>query len=226
MAQKTYYSLDQTGTQAAYYPTEDALWTQGPPINDPADQGVEYIGADQLSAPPAPRSLKDAEGTETWLDEIINGETSNGAYGMVWVNPEVIGPTGFGPWNDGAAVFETGHSQNVLSNPGSEQGWGMDPARKWAHYPHDDAPNPDRNMGQHLRNGQLPWVTANSALYFRTQLAWEEQWAAYKHRSPIARVVPVPPSVPYVQTVPTYGGGDVYYPGVDYPYDFNGIYPA
>lgn len=219
---RTIPALDQTGTQAAYYPPEDVLWAQGPPVNDVGDQGVAFIGAGEYP-PPAPRSVKDAEATETFLEEIIDGETSNGAYGEIWVNPEVFGPQGFGPWND-PGTFETGHSQNIVSNPAAEQGWGVGPARAWAHYPTEDSPNPFRNFGTHFRNGQLPWDNLSTAFYERTQLAWEQQWAGYKHRSPVAPVVNVPTSVPYVQTVPTYGGGDVQYPGVDYPYDFDAIY--
>ena len=218
----TYQALDHTGTQAAIYPAEDVLWAQGPPINDPGDQGIQFVGAGQAPIP-QPRSVKDALATDTFLEEVIAGETSNLAIAEQWVNPEVFGPQGFGPWND-PTVFQTGHSQNIVSNPAAEQGWGVGPARAWAHYPTEDSPNPTRNMGMHFRNGQLPWTNPETAYYERTQLAWEQQWAGYKHRSPVAPVVNVPPSVPYVQTVPSYGGGDVYYPGVDYPYDPNGIY--
>lgn len=216
MANQAPPSLDATGTQAAIYPSEDTLWVQGPPINDAGAQGVQGIPA------PAPASLSAAQQTETWLHEIVNGETPNEAYWEDVVNNRVFGPQGFGDWN--AQPFESGHTQIIVSNPAAEQGWGVGPARRWAHYPKVDSPNPARNEGQHLRNGQLPWVTADSSLYERTQLAWEQQWAPYKHRSPVAPVVPVASSVPYVQTVPTYGGGPVQYPGIDIPLD--GVYPS
>ena len=160
---------------------------------------------------------------EDFINEVMNGETSNGAYGELWVNNQVYGPQGYGPYND-PSNFQTGHSQNVVSNPASEQGWGVGPARRWAHYPLVDSPNPYRNEGQHLRNGQLPWVTADSSYYERTQLAWEQQWAPFKRRSPVAPVVQVPASVPFVQTVPAYGGGPVQYSGIDVPIDEHGIY--
>lgn len=207
-------ALDQTGTQAAIYPSEEVLWASGPMINDPGDQGLAFENDDGTGYPPTPTAAEASE-VEGWINEQLNGETSNGAYGEEWVNPLVYGPTGFGPWN--AQAFETGHTQIVQADPGAEQGWGVGPARQWAHYPHDEAPNPDRNMGQHLRNGQLPWVVADSSYYERTQLAWEQQWAPFKHRSPVAPVVQVPASVPYVNTMPTYGGGPVEYPGIDYP---------
>src|SRR5581483_1385382 len=197
------------------YPSEDVLWAAGPPINAPGDQGVAYA----VSPPPA----MNPQAEEDWLHEVINGETPNGAYGEDWVNPQQYGPTGFGPWND-QSIFQTGHSQIVVSNPASEQGWGVGPARRWAHYPQEDSPNPYRNEGQHLRNGQLPWVSADSSLYERTQLAWEAQWQEYKYRSPVAPVVPLPPSVPFAQTVPTYSGGPVAYPGIDVPIGDEGVY--
>jgi len=219
MAQQTYLSLDHTGTQAAVYPDENTLWTVGPPINAPGDQTVTLYADENLTpAPPRPRSIQDVSAYEAVIHEQLNGETSNEAYDLAWVNPEVYGPTGFGPWTS-TDTFQTGHSQNIVANPSSEQGWGVGPARAWAHYPDSQAPNPDRNMGQHLRNGQYPYVASETALYWRTQLAWEEQWAGYKFRSPVAPVVQVPPSVPYVQTVPTYGGGYVPIPGVDIPYE-------
>lgn len=220
--QRGYASLDVTGTQAAVYPSEEALWAQGPPINDPGDQGVAYVSDDGLTPGPAPASAAAANATEEFIHEVMNGETPNEAYWEDVVNNRVIGPQGFGDWNQ--QPYFTGHTQIVLSDPASEQGWGVGPARRWAHYPKVDSPNPARNEGQHLRNGQLPWVTADSSLYERTQLAWEQQWAPYKMRSPVTPVVPVPASVPFVQTVPTFGGGPLAYPGIDIPTEDAGIY--
>jgi hypothetical protein len=220
-------ALDKTGTQAAVYPSEEQLWAQGPPINAPGAQGVAYdntVGDNAINAPPLPAPVSQAavNAEEAWIFETMNGETPNQAYVEAVVNNAVYGPQGYGDWN--VQAYQTGHTQNIVSDPASEQGWGVGPARRWAHYPKTESPNPYRNEGQHLRNGQLPWVTASSALYYRSQLAWEQQWAPYKARSPVAPVVPVPSSVPYVQTVPTYSGGPILYPGVDYPE--TGIYPA
>ncbi len=209
-------SLDATGTQAAVYPSEEALWAVGPPINAPGGQGVEYIGAGEDITPvPAPTSAAAAQATEDYLHDVINGETPNGAYLENIVNNEVYGPQGFGDWN--VQPYYTGHSQNIVSNPAAEQGWGVGPARRWAHYPKVDSPNPARNEGQHLRNGSLPWVVSDSSLYERSQLAWQQQWAPYKYRRPVSAVVPVPQSVPWVQTVPTFGGGPSPVPGLDVP---------
>jgi hypothetical protein len=212
-------ALDRTGTQAAVYPSEQQLWYVGPPITDPADP-IVYTTQQGLPWPPGPWARPEVE--EAWLNEVINGETSNGAYGEVWVNPGVHGPTGFGDWN--VQAYETGHTQNIPSDPSKEQGWGVGPARRWAHYPHDELPNYARNMGQHLRMGQLPWVTASSTLYERSQLEWEQQWDPYKFRSPVAPNVPLAPSVPYGHTVPTYSGGPSPHPGLDIPLEANGIY--
>lgn len=225
MAQATYRSLDRTGTQAAVYPSEEVLWAQGPQINDPGSQGVAgpdsdalegvgyYSGAGQITL-----AQEDA-----LLHEQLNGETPNGAYGEHWVNTQVYGPTGYGPYND-QTIFQSGHSQNVVSDPSSEQGWGVGPARRWAHYPHEENVNPFRNRMVHCRNGELPWVVATSSLYERSQLAWEQQFAPMKFRSPLAPVVPVAQSVPFVQTVPTYAGGPAPHPGVDVPIGDEGMY--
>jgi hypothetical protein len=226
--QKTYPSLDVTGTQAAVYPSEDALWGVGPPINEPGDQGIQWPGSDNtLAPPPAPASVAEALKTDTFLEEVINGETSNGAYGEEWVNVQQYGPTGYGPYND-QTLFESGHTQITVSNPSSEQGWGVGPARRWAHYPHEELTNPFRNRMVHMRNGSLPWVVSDSILYERTQLAWEQQWNPYKQRSPVNPVVQVPQSVPFVSTVPSYAGGPAPHPGVDVPLDdsmlYGGIY--
>lgn len=218
-------ALDATGTQAMYYPSEETLWVQGPPINDPGDQGVEWpaVPDDGLGPmPPAPASMASLNATEAYLHRVINGQTPNEAYWEDVVNPAVYGPQGFGDWN--VQPYESGHTQIIQANPSSEQGWGVGPARQWAHYPKTDSPNPARNEGQHLRNGDLPWVTADSILYYRTQLAWEQQWDPYKYRSPVSPVVPVAQSVPFVQTVPTFGGGPSPVPGIDVPIGDNPVY--
>jgi hypothetical protein len=209
-------TLDQTGTQAAVYPSEDQLWVQGPPINAPGSQGITPYGAgEQFAPPPVPRSAAQMAATENYLHEVMNGETPNAVWPENVVNPRVIGPQGFGTWN--AQPYFSGHSQNIPSNPASEQGWGVGPARRWAHYPRVDSPNPARNNGQHLRNGALPWVTVSSSLYERSQLAWEAQWQPYKYRRTPAAVVQVAPSVPWVQTVQPFAGGPSPVPGLDVP---------
>jgi len=202
-------ALDRTGTQAAIYPSEEQLWIQGPPINAPGGQVV----VDLATAGAYDGASVAAQ--EAWIHETMNGETSNAAYVEDVVNNAVYGPQGFGDWN--IQAYQTGHTQNVVSDPAKEQGWGVGPARRWAHYPKTESPNRARNLGQHFRNGQLPWVSVESSLYERSQLAREQHWAPWKMRSPVAPVVPVPPSVPYVQVVPTYSGGPEGHPGVDFP---------
>ena len=215
-------SLDRTGTQAAVYPSEAALWTVGPPINDPSPGGYGVADDDLDYQAPAGMSSRAVQAQQDYLHEQINGQTSNEAVAETWVNNAVHGPQGFGDWN--VQPYETGHTQNIVSDPSTEQGWGVGPARRWAHYPKVESPNPYRNFGAHLRNGALPWVVADSSLYERSQLAWEQQWDQFKFRSPVNPVIGVAPSVPFVQTVPTYGGGPSPYPGVDIPYEDSGIY--
>lgn len=215
MAKTTYAALDKTGTQAAIYPSEEALWVTGPPINDSGDQGM-------FAAQEFPVDQMTTAQEDDWLHEVVNGETSNAAIDESWVNNMVYGPQGFGDWNEQA--YETGHTQIIQADPAAEQGWGVGPARRWAHYPKTDSPNPTRNFGTHNRNGQLPWVAASSSLYERSQLAWEAQWQPYKYRSPVSPVVPVPVSVPFVQVVPTFGGGPSPHPGVDLPVGDEGVF--
>jgi hypothetical protein len=213
--------LDVTGRVAAIYPSEQQLWSQGPFINDPGDQGVSYIGADTfMGPPPAPGTQSQVDAEETFLQDVMNGQTSNGAYGEWWVPLRVLGETGFGDWqytvsgSPSSAMPYSGHDANIVSNPSSEQGWGVGPARRWAHWPWTDSPNPARN-GAYLRNGDFPWVTADSNLYERSQLQWQQQWDPYKYRSSPFPVVPMAGSVPFSDTVPTYAGGPSPIPGLD-----------
>ena len=223
MAQRTYQSLDRTGTQAAVYPSEDVLWARGAPINDPGGQGVAGVDAYEDGALSVMDGMISTQAEDALLHEQLNGETPNGAYGEHWVNVQQYGETGYGPYND-QTNYQSGHTQITLANPSSEQGWGVGPARRWAHYPIEQLVNPFRNRMVHCRNGELPWVTASSVLYWRTALAWEQQWSQLKHRSPVSPVVPVAPTVPFVSTVPTYGGGPAPHPGVDMPIGDEGIY--
>src|SRR5215475_14172403 len=114
-------TLDATGTLAAIYPSEQQLWTQGPPITDPSDQGVSYIGAGELNPSPVPIGQSGKDVVEQFLDDVINGPTSNGAYGLEWVNPENYGPTGVGDWNytvsgsPSNAQAYSGHDANIPS---------------------------------------------------------------------------------------------------------------
>jgi hypothetical protein len=57
----------------------------------------------------------------------------------------------------------------------------------------------------------------------RSGLAWEQQWEPYKQRTPVNPVVTVPTTVPFVQTVPTYGGGPEGIPGLDNPTTSNSL---
>lgn len=226
-------SLDATGTVAAVYPSEAQLWVQGPQITDPSGQGVADIGAGQfMGTPPAPTGQQGIDAEEQYLHDLINGPTSNGAPDLWWVNNQQYGPTGVGDWNITVwgsptnAQPYSGHDANIPSNPSSEQGWGVGPARRWARFPKADSPNPARN-GAYLRNGDFPWITADSWLYERTQLAWQQQWAPFKYRTSVAAVVPMAGGIPFAETVPTYGGGPSPIPALDIPaIDPQPVYPG
>lgn len=205
-------SLDLTGTQAAVYPSEEQLWVVGPPINDPGSQGV---------LPPDPGGLG-GQAADDFLHDQINGPTSDGAYDEWVVNPTNWGPTGLGDPN--VQDHQSGPTNNVILDPSLESGWGVGPARRWPHYPKVVNVNPTRNFGTHLRNGSLPIVQGETALWDRGLFGWEAQWIPKKQRGAVAPVVPVPTSVPYGTTVPTYSGGPSSIVGVDVPYETEGIY--
>lgn len=228
--QHTTQALDTTGTLAAVYPTEESLWVYGPLVTDPGAQGVENINAYNegggYAALPAPTSTAELQATEDYLHEVMNGQTPNSAYDETWVNLDITGKPGYGAFNE--QPFYTGHTQITLSDPASEQGWGVGPARRWAHYPFAELGNKYRNSQNHLRMGQLPWAySEQNMLYYRTQLIWEQQWDAYKQRNPVTPVVAIPTTVPHVSNVPAYAGGFVQYQGLDVPFtDFgSGVYP-
>lgn len=224
-------SLDLEGITAAVYPDETTLWAVGPPINDPGAQlGNQTVygtdSGDRYGAP-LPTAQSQAE-TEDLLHAQLNDETPNVASALEWVNPAVTMPPNFGAWNE--QWFESGHTQAIPSNPSAEQGWGVGPARRWARWPFSELTNPFRNRMVHMRNGELPWVYADTALYWRTQEEWQQQWDGVKFRSPVAPVVGVPASVPFVATVPAYGGGPAPTYGLDIPFDESmlagGVYPS
>jgi hypothetical protein len=210
-------SLDNLGMTAAIYPSEEQLWYYGPTISTTDGDvytitGVGNPTEDQIGpdgnqhTPPRPTSARDLQATEELQFAQLNDQTPNGAYGEQWVNLTIAGIAGWGDWQ--TQPYETGHSQITVANPGSEQGWGVGPARRWMHYPFSQLDNPARNAANHLRNGDLPWAySEQNMLYYRSQLAWEQQWDKYKQRGPVTPVVPVASTVPFVQTVPSYGGG-------------------
>lgn len=72
-------------------------------------------------------------------------------------------------WNDdqldGTAVppgapndqpFQSGHTQITVLNQSAEQGYGQDPALRWARYPHYSNSFPGYAAGTHRRNGGYP----------------------------------------------------------------------
>lgn len=119
------------------------------------------------------------------------------------VNPYEDLPTGWGPDND--QQFQSGHTNNVVTNESAEQGWGVGPERAWAHYPHVEQLNPFRALNAFQRNGEdgysdliyRPAVVA----FWQQALEAENAAAATRH---VGRrgVVNQAPSAPYVTTIP------------------------
>ncbi len=120
------------------------------------------------------------------------------------VNPHEWTPTGWGPENE--QPFQSGHTNNLITNPSAEQGMGVGPERRWAHYPHVEQPNPYRNLNAYQRAGG----DAYSTLVYRPEVVafWaqalhvEAQTVNTRHRGPLAPVVNQEPSVAFVTTVP------------------------
>lgn len=117
------------------------------------------------------------------------------------VMPLQLGRPGLGP--DNAQQFQSGHSQNLKTNPSAEQGIGRAPGQQWAHYPHVTQPNPFRNLGVRSRDGGDGY----SSEVYRPEVAaiWLQaiaaEQAAIKFQSPVTPVVNQPVSVPYVLAV-------------------------
>jgi hypothetical protein len=120
------------------------------------------------------------------------------------VNPREFGIPGWGDWNN--QQFQSGHTNNLVTNESADQGWGVGPERVWPHYPTPDNPNPYRAKNIHRRMGTdtysdmiyRPEVVA----YWAQALGLELTQEKVKHRF-TGRVVVnnQAPSVPYVTTV-------------------------
>lgn len=124
---------------------------------------------------------------------------------LIVVNPMEIGPTGWGPPNE--QPYQSGHTNNVVTNESAELGMGVGPERRLGgHYPHATNPNPFRNLNALQRDGGLipganvyrPEVVA----YWAGALENEAGWAPTKHRGSGYPTVNQAPSVPYVSTIP------------------------
>lgn len=128
---------------------------------------------------------------------------------MIIVNPREFGITGWGDWN--SQQFQSGHTNNVVTNESAEQGWGIGPERQWGHYPTPDQPNPYRNLNAWQRSGTdtynaniyRPEVTA----YWAQALGYQLSQAAVKQRASGYPTVNQTPSVPFVSTIPPMSPG-------------------
>lgn len=121
----------------------------------------------------------------------------------VVVNPREFGITGWGDPN--RQQFQSGHSQNVVTNESAEQGWGVGPERAWPHYPTPDNPNPYRNLNVYQRSGTDTYSTLiyrpEVVAYWAQALGLSLSQAPVKQRSPVNPVVNQEPSVPFVTTI-------------------------
>lgn len=128
---------------------------------------------------------------------------------QIVVLPREFGITGWGDPNN--QQFQSGHTNNLITNDSSEQGWGVGPERKWGHYPTPDNPNPYRMLNALQRSGgdsysdmiYRPEVTAYWAQALGQNLTQEK----VKQRASGYRTVNQTPSVPYVSTIPPMSPG-------------------
>ena len=128
---------------------------------------------------------------------------------QIIVNPAESEPTGWGAPN--LQQFQSGHVNNLVTNPSAEQGHGVGPERAWAHYPHATNPNPFRRMPCFLRDGgdtysadiYRPEVVA----YWANALLHEQAAFPVKHAMVPSGVVNQEPTQPYVATVPPLSPG-------------------
>jgi hypothetical protein len=122
---------------------------------------------------------------------------------LVVVNPAESPPTGWGAEN--LQQFQSGHVNNLVTNPSAEQGFGVGPERQWAHYPHASNPNPFRRMAAFLRDGGDTYSTQvyrpEVVAYWANALAHEYAATPVKHAMRPDPVVNQAPSQPYVQAV-------------------------
>lgn len=136
-----------------------------------------------------------------WTGQVSNVEPRIGP--QIVVNPAESPPTGWGAPND--QQFQTGHTQNVPTNPSAEQGFGVGPERKWPHYPHAVNTNPFRSLNAWQRSGTDNYSSqiyrAESSAFWYQAIIDSLQHTPDKQRSPVNPVINQAPSVPYVATV-------------------------
>jgi hypothetical protein len=129
---------------------------------------------------------------------------------QIVVNPREFGVTGWG--DDNEQQFQSGHTNNLRTNPSSEQGFGVGPERQWPHYPVVDQPNPFRRLNAFARDG----TDAYSPLVYRPEYVayWHAALMAELGAEPAKRrgsgytVITEPATAAYVDTVtPVSPGG-------------------
>lgn len=144
------------------------------------------------------------------------------------VNSRPIGPVGWGDQNGSLIdlgsetdnndyddfvqlvpqqLFQTGHTQNRVTEDSAEYGMGVGPERKRCHYPYVDQPNPYRRHDAYGR-----WALGDDSRYRQEVVAYWAQaqdyemlMASSKQRSPVNPIVDQFPSQPFVESL-TPGG--------------------
>lgn len=106
-------------------------------------------------------------------------------------------------------LFQTGHTQNQVTEDSAEYGQGVGPERKVSHYPYADQPNPYRN---HDAYGRMALTDADMyrpevVAYWAQALGYEMAQAQVKQRSPVTPIVDQAPSQPYTDALIAGPGG-------------------
>jgi hypothetical protein len=172
-----------------------------PPYGEPAIRQAnpgEDPNLTLFSAPPDPPFNSAQE--DQMLHEWVHGTPWHGIDLGEWVNPTNPGIPNLGPVND--QPFQSAHTNAVPHNASAEQGWGMDPAILYARYPKVQSTNPYWSMGAFRRMGGLAWWVPGIPFGSMTQGEVQAWWASQKRTGTHARLVDVPPNVPFSATVP------------------------
>ena len=123
---------------------------------------------------------------------------------QIVVNPREFGITGWGDPNE--QQFQSGHTNNLRTNPSAEQGFGVGPEREWPHYPVVDQPNPFRRSNALARDGGDSYSTLvyrpEYVAYWHQALVREMAAEPAKHRGYGYPTIAEPATSPYVDTVP------------------------
>ena len=222
MNQTAYPSIPQPAAAGGSLPTgpepQPIPYRQTPPWGE----NPIYTEAEPEAAPPAPPIDHDREdrNLHAW-QSLAHG---NGAFALDWENDHQYGYPPPGAPN--VQPWDGGHFSVTPWDPSREQGWGMDPAFRWARYPHMENHFSRYNQaGQYRRNGSYPvykplFGTILTDRWLHTQQRRDLLAALRRAPGPHEVVTQDVPTVPHTMNVQQAGA---YY--VPAPIGIEGVLP-